>query len=71
MSWLAFIIQNPGIKTETSVILKGLQGIGKNFFTNIVCELLSGYSIKNATDIAELTGDYNSIASTSKAISCL
>ena len=59
--WIASIIQKPGIKTETALILKGLQGIGKNVFTKVICELLSGYSASNVTDISELTGSFNSI----------
>ena len=55
------MIQHPGIKNEMALILKGLQGIGKNTFTNGISELLSGYSCKNVTDISELTGNFNSI----------
>ena len=61
LNWIAFIIQNPGIKSETALVLKGLQGIGKNRFTDILCELMSGYSAKNITEIAELTGQFNSV----------
>lgn len=59
--WIAFIIQNPGKKTEIAIVLKGEQGIGKNVFTSVISELFSGYSCKNVTDIAELTGTFNSI----------
>ena len=61
IGWIASLIQKPGIKNETALILKGLQGIGKNTFTNVISELLSGYSCKNVTDISELTGNFNSI----------
>ena len=61
ISWIANIIQNPGLKNETALILKGLQGTGKNTFTNVICELLAGYSVKNVTDISELTGSFNSV----------
>lgn len=60
INWISFIIQNPGSKTETALVLKGLQGIGKNRFTDVISELLSGYSVKNVTDISELTGQFNS-----------
>ncbi|KAA6391700.1 MAG: hypothetical protein EZS28_012775, partial [Streblomastix strix] len=51
--------RNVGKKTETAIILKGLQGIGKNVFTNVLCELLAGYSSKNITDIDDLVGKFN------------
>ena len=61
MGWIANMIQHPGKKNETALILKGLQGIGKNRFTDIISELLSGYSAKNVTEISELTGNFNSV----------
>ncbi|KAA6368121.1 MAG: hypothetical protein EZS28_036352 [Streblomastix strix] len=59
LNWFSFIIQNIGKKTETSIILQGLQGIGKNVFTNVLCELLAGYSSKNITDIDDFVGKFN------------
>ena len=61
IGWIASIIQNPGVKTETALVLKGLQGIGKNRFTDIISELLAGYSERNINEIEELTGNFNSI----------
>ena len=61
ISWIAHMIQQPGIKNETALILKGLQGIGKNTFTDVISELLAGYSAKNVTDISELIGSFNSV----------
>ena len=61
IGWISLMIQNPGVKNETALILKGLQGIGKNTFTDVISELLAGYSCKNVTDISELTGNFNSI----------
>ncbi|KAA6358561.1 MAG: hypothetical protein EZS28_045912, partial [Streblomastix strix] len=46
-------------KTETAIILNGLQGIGKNVFTNVLCELLARYSSKNITDIDDFVGKFN------------
>ena len=60
IGWIATMIQNPGVKNETALILKGLQGVGKNRFTDILCELLAGYSERNINDIEELTGNFNS-----------
>ncbi|KAA6380709.1 MAG: hypothetical protein EZS28_023765 [Streblomastix strix] len=59
LNWFSFIVQNVGKKTETAIILKGLQGIGKNVFTNVLCELLAGYSSKNITDIDDFVGKFN------------
>ena len=62
INWIAFIVQHPGTKTETAFVLKGLPGIGKNtFFTDVLCELLNGYSEKNITDIKDITGDRNAV----------
>lgn len=57
--WIAKIIQNPGKKNDTA--LKGLQGIGKGTFTDILCELLAGYSGENIIDMNEFTGQLNSV----------
>ncbi|KAA6365242.1 MAG: hypothetical protein EZS28_039231 [Streblomastix strix] len=59
LNWFAFIVQNAGKKTETAIILQGLKGIGKNVFTNVLCELLAGYSSKNITDVDDFVGKFN------------
>jgi hypothetical protein len=61
LNWIAYIIQHLGIKTRTALILKGLQRIGKNRFTDVVCEMLSGYSESNVTDMSEMTGNFSSV----------
>jgi predicted house-cleaning NTP pyrophosphatase (Maf/HAM1 superfamily) len=61
INWMSYIVQKPGKKTDTAIVLKGIQGAGKNVFTDVLCELLSGYSKRNVTQIAELTGTFNSI----------
>jgi len=61
LNWIAYIVQNPGKRTNTALVLKGLQGIGKGTFTDVLCEMLSRYSAPNITDIKEITGDYNSV----------
>ncbi|KAH7820931.1 putative Poxvirus D5 protein [Monocercomonoides exilis] len=42
LNWIANIVQHPGIKNETALVLKGLQGIGKNRFTDVLSELFAG-----------------------------
>ncbi|KAH7832480.1 putative Poxvirus D5 protein [Monocercomonoides exilis] len=61
LCWIASIVQNPGQKAETSLVLKGLQGIGKNVWTYVLAKLLTGYSCLNVTEIAEQTRQFNSI----------
>ncbi|KAA6394455.1 MAG: hypothetical protein EZS28_010022 [Streblomastix strix] len=61
LNWIAFVIQNVGVKSEVTLILQGSQGIGKNRFTDVLCELLAGQSIKIITDIDEFTGKFNSV----------
>ena len=61
LNWISFIVQHPGEKTKTAIVLKGLQGIGKGTFTDTICEMLAGYSASNVTDISELTGTFNSV----------
>ena len=61
LNWIAFIVQNPGAKTEICVVLQGAQGTGKNSFTDTLSELFAGYSASNVTDIEELTGSFNSV----------
>lgn len=70
LKWIAWIVQNPGKKAVTTLILKGLQGIGKNIFTDILSEMLDGYSETNLSDIAELTGQFNSVVEGRMLIVC-
>lgn len=57
LNWCALMFQNPGKKSLVSIMLKGLQGSGKNSFTNILCDLLKEYATKNITDINEIAGN--------------
>lgn len=61
LNWISFIIQNPGKQTKTAMVIKGIEGSGKNTFTDIICDLLKGYSQKNINDINEITGSYNKV----------
>lgn len=57
--WVSYIIRNPGLKTGTALIMKGLQGIGKGTFSQVLCKLFDGYVAPNITDMNELTGSFN------------
>ena len=60
-SWIANIIQHPGTKNEVSIVLKGIQGAGKNTFTNQIAEITKGFSERNITNIEEITGQFNAV----------
>lgn len=70
LNWMLYVIQNPGKKTEAAIVLKGLQGTGKGTFTNVLCELLAGYSCKNITDISQLTGKFNTMIENKMLLVC-
>lgn len=60
IKWIANIIQNPGIKNEVALVLNGVSGTGKTTFTDILCNLLTGFS-KTIQGVKRLTGEYNSV----------
>lgn len=70
LNWLAFIFQNPEGKTGTSLVLTGLQGTGKNTFTDTICDLMKRYCVRNLTDFSEIVGKFNSIVENKKLIIC-
>ncbi|KAA6310048.1 MAG: hypothetical protein EZS28_056385, partial [Streblomastix strix] len=49
------------IKTRVAIVIRGVQGTGKNTFTDVLCDLMAGYSAKNITDIEEITGNFNAV----------
>ncbi|KAA6369750.1 MAG: hypothetical protein EZS28_034723 [Streblomastix strix] len=55
LSWFSAIVQHPEIQTRASIILRGSQGCGKNTFTDVMSELLSGYSLRNITSLTSVT----------------
>lgn len=58
-SWVANILQNPGAKNGTIIVLVGNQGTGKTTFANIVSRLVGNYSTPNVTNVDDLTGSFN------------
>jgi hypothetical protein len=61
LKWVAHILQKVGKKTAACLILKGLQGVGKGRFTDIIAELTSGYSASNINKMDEVTGNFNAV----------
>ena len=60
LNWISHVVQYPGAKTETALILTGSQGTGKTTFTDILCELMKGYSA-TTEEVDELCGQYTTI----------
>ncbi|KAA6387963.1 MAG: hypothetical protein EZS28_016509, partial [Streblomastix strix] len=61
LNWISFILQHLGIKTRVAIVIRRIQGTGKNTFTDVLCDLMAGYSAKNITDIEEINGNFNSV----------
>lgn len=59
LSWVAFIIQNPGKKTETCLIILGREGTGKSIFTSVICKLFGNYALNNISNIDDIAGKFN------------
>lgn len=68
--WIAYIINNPGKKTETVLSMGGLQGIGKGTFTKVLCKLFDGYVAPNITKMDEITGQFNAIIEGKMLVFC-
>jgi hypothetical protein len=45
LDWLADLVQNPGVKPGTAVVLRGEQGVGKSTFAEIVGELFGPHFV--------------------------
>ena len=70
LNWITYIFQHPDGKTKTALVFTGLQGTGKNVFTNVLCELLGYYAAPNVDKIEEIVGNYNSVLENKKLIIC-
>lgn len=58
MNRISYIAHNPGARSNVCVILQGLQGTGKNWYEDVICELFARYSNPNA-ELLKLTGKFN------------
>ena len=61
LSWIAFIVQNPGKKTNTCLIILGEEGTGKTMFTTVICKLFGNYSLPNIASIDDVVGQFNAV----------
>ncbi|KAA6353748.1 MAG: hypothetical protein EZS28_050725, partial [Streblomastix strix] len=58
---ISFIQQHPGVKSRVAIVIRGVQGTGKNSLTDVLCDLMARCSAKNITDIEEITSNFNSV----------
>ena len=56
--WLSFIFRHPGEKTQTAILLTGIQGAGKTALTVPICKLLGCYANPNAK-LSNVFGSFN------------
>ena len=69
-SWFATILQHPLGRCYTALVVKGVEGTGKNAVTDVWAELLSGYSNSNVSDIDSVVGKFNSAVENKKLLVC-
>lgn len=70
LNWFAYILQNVDKQTNVCMMFKSDQGTGKNTVTNVLCELLSNYSVSNITRLDDIVSQYNMIIDGKKLIVC-
>ncbi len=68
IKWIASVLQVPNHKTEIALVLLGVQGTGKNVFTNVICKLMSRYAARNVTNVESVVGKFNAILENKKLI---
>ena len=70
LNWISYILQNPNGRTGSCLVITGEQGTGKNTFSDVICDLMKRYSVRNLTEIGDLVGKYNSVIENNKLIVC-
>ena len=59
-NWFSYLLQNPGKKNKTCLVVTGPAGSGKTkMFTNVWSKILGRYAKKNETNIDNVTGKFN------------
>jgi hypothetical protein len=61
INWIAQILQQPGTKLETSLVIIGETRTGKTTFTNVISKLFGRYAVPNITDISHVIGMFNNV----------
>jgi hypothetical protein len=71
INWMAFTAREKLRKTGTMLFIASAQGSGKGeAFSDVIAELLAGYSAKNVTKLEDITGTFNSIVENKRLIVC-
>ena len=70
LNWYAYVLQKPDGKTGTCLVFTGLQGTGKNVFTDVLCKLMERYSNSNLTRIDDVVGKFNTALENMKLVVC-
>ena len=68
LNWIAYIVQNPAKKTGIVLVLLGMQGAGKTWWSDTLCDMFGKYATKNITNIDHITGKFNSARLNQKLI---
>ena len=58
LDWMALKLQRPGEKMETSIALRGGQGLGKSVFAELFGSLFGPYFVA-VSELKQLTGNFN------------
>lgn len=58
MNWMALKVQKPSVKLQTSIALRGGQGVGKSVFAELYGSLFGPHFVK-VTDRRSLMGNFN------------
>lgn len=69
-SWISFIIQNPGRKTKTCILINGSPGSGKSIFLEIISKIFGEYCIPSCTSLNAITGEFNGILENKMLVIC-
>lgn len=67
-SWFATIIKEPLARAYTALVIKGVEGTGKNTMTDAWSELLRGYSNSNVSDLDSIVGKFNTAVENKKLL---
>ena len=70
MGWLAKILQQPGTKVMSALVLIGEPRTGKNTFAEIICNLFGRCAVPNVTDIKHIIGKFNSVFENKRLVVC-
>lgn len=61
LSWLAYNVQNPGVKIRWSVLIKGIEGDGKSLIGEVMRAVMGRDNVKSVSPTV-LTSDFNGYA---------